>query len=112
MNDWLLFVFVAGFIGAIAYAVTAIVTGKGGRRLRSRLEALSDADETAESISAIRARYLRQLSPFERTMEELPGMEWLRKVIDQAGWSILSYRFAALGIALFLAGVVALVLLH
>ena len=57
MNDALLLLLVFAAVAALAYGVTAIVSGVGARRLRSRLDALADSEEAAESVSAIRARY-------------------------------------------------------
>jgi tight adherence protein B len=106
MMEWLLYAAIAGMVGAVAYGVGGTVTGAAGRRLRTRLDALSDPNESEESISAIRARYLRQLSPLERMLEELPGMERLRHMGEQAGWKSPAYRLAAASLGLAVLGAI------
>jgi tight adherence protein B len=101
MNEWLLILVVFGFVATIALGVSGIVGGGGARRLRSRLQALAvDHEEVEQSISAIRARYLRQLSPFERRLEELPGMELIGHMAEQAGWTIPAYRVVMFSVGL------------
>jgi tight adherence protein B len=100
MSEWLLVPIVFAAVAALVYAVTAIFGGVGARRLRNRLDALTDSEEIEQSISAIRARYLRQLSPIERRLEELPGMATLGQAVERAGWSWPAYRVAALSLVL------------
>ena len=92
MNELLLILFASAAVALVGYTVTAAASNVGGRRLRSRLDALQDSAETEQSVSAIRARYLRQLSPFERRLESLPGMEKLGLLVEQAGWTVPAYR--------------------
>jgi tight adherence protein B len=49
--------------------------------------------------SLLREKYLRSLSPLERTLESIPALEPLRKTIEQAGYSILAYRVVLIAIA-------------
>ena len=100
MNELLLVLLVFAAVGFVVYAVAAALGNVAGRRLRSRLDALADVSETEQSISAIRARYLRQLSPLERQLEQLPGMETFGRLIEQAGWTVPAYRVAMLSMAL------------
>jgi tight adherence protein B len=58
----------------------------------------------AEVASLLRAKYLRELSPLERQLEELPWMASLAKLIEQAGRSILAYRLVLLAVTLAVAG--------
>jgi tight adherence protein B len=109
MNELLLVLLVFAAVGFVVYAVAAALGNVAGRRLRSRLDALADVSETEQSISAIRARYLRQLSPLERQLEQLPGMETFGRLIEQAGWTVPAYRVAMLSMAL--AGAAAMVTL-
>lgn len=109
MNEWLLVIFVFAAAMAAVLAVASAIGGVAGRRLRSRLDSLADTNETAEAVSAIRARYLRQLTPLERSLEQLPGMERFRLLMDQAGWTAPAYRVA--GLSLFLGTATAFVAL-
>ena len=104
MNELLLIVFVFGAVGFVAYAFASLVGTASARRLRSRLDALNDIAEAEQAVSAIRARYLRQLSPFERQMEQLPGMETFRLLMEQAGWTVPAYRVAMLVLGLGIGG--------
>lgn len=101
MNEWLLVAAVFGFVMALAAAAFALFGGSPGKRLRNRLDALAESEETEQAATAIRARYLRQLSPVERTLEQLPGMERFGLMTEQAGWTIPAYRmvFTTLGLA-------------
>lgn len=110
MNELLLVLLVFAAVGFVVYAVAAALGNVAGRRLRSRLDALADVGEAEQSISAIRARYLRQLSPLERQLEQLPGMETFGRLIEQAGWTVPAYRVAMLSMALAGAAAVATLL--
>lgn len=107
LNELLLVLFVFGAVGVVAYAVANVAGNASVRRLRTRLDALADHVETEQTISAIRARYLRQLSPFERQMEQLPGMERFGRLMEQAGWTVPAYRVAMLVLGLGAAGGIA-----
>ena len=106
MNELLLLLLVFGFVTAVGMTAGSLLSGGAGRRLRSRLEALADAPEVETATSAIRARYLRQLSPLERMLEELPGMEAVGRMTEQAGWMIPAYRFAFISLALASSGAI------
>lgn len=101
MNEWIPVVLIFAAVAALIYALSTIFSGVSARRFRSRLQALAvDAEEVEQSISAIRARYLRQLSPIERRLEEMPGMERLGHLAEQAGWEVPAYRVALLSVGL------------
>ena len=100
MNEILLVLLVSPAVGTAAYAIAAAVGNVAGRRLRSRLDALTDSGEAEHAVSAIRARYLRQLSPLERQLEQLPGIEMFGHLIEQAGWTVPAYRVATLSLVL------------
>lgn len=104
MSEWLLVAAVFGFIMALAWAAFALFGGGPGKRLRSRLDALAENEEVEQAASAIRARYLRQLSPVERTLEQLPGMERFGLLTEQAGWTIPAYRMVLTTLGFALAG--------
>ena len=106
LNELLLVVFVFGAVGMVAYALAGLLGNASGRRLRSRLDALNDTAEAEQAVSAIRARYLRRLSPFERQLEQLPGMETFGLMLEQAGWTVPAYRVAMLVVGLGAGGFV------
>src|SRR5690606_9675496 len=56
--------------------------------------------------SLLRERYLRKLSPLERQLEELPGMEQLRQFIEQSGSRMLAYRLVLLCIVFGVVGAI------
>jgi tight adherence protein B len=106
VNEWLLLLLVFGFVTALGLTLGSLFGGGAGRRLRTRLDALSDSADAEQATSAIRARYLRQLSPAERALEELPGMVQVGHMTEQAGWTVPAWRFAAITLGLAATGVV------
>lgn len=111
LNELLLVAFVFGAVGMAAFALVGLLGNAGGRRLRSRLDALSDTAEAEQAVSAIRARYLRRLSPFERQLEQLPGLATFGLMLEQAGWTVPAYRVAMLTVGLLAGGFAILLLL-
>jgi tight adherence protein B len=77
------------------------------RLLRRKLEAIDAVDAEREVSSLLRQKYLRELSPFARRLEDSPHMESLGKLIEQSGVPILAHRLVLL--ALLAAIVAALV---
>ena len=70
------------------------------KRLQSRLEEV-EAESGEESFSSLlRQKYLRDLSPIERQLEDLPAMQYLARVIAQGGHKFLAYRVALLAVVL------------
>jgi tight adherence protein B len=69
------------------------------KRLRKRLRAIS-AEAQRSEISLVRRKYLRELSPLERALESLPGMERVERLIEQAGREIPAYRVVLYSICL------------
>jgi len=61
------------------------------RTLRRRLERIG-ADAQQDIASILRERYLTSLSPLERRLEELPLMEKLAEMCEQAGRPAPAYR--------------------
>ncbi len=102
------------FLGMIFIAVSMLATSvivpafgtdtKAARRLRHRIKAVAE-DFDAQALSMVRENRLRRLSPLERRIEGMPGMEGLARLIEQAGRSIPAYRLMLirLGLALALA---------
>jgi len=98
------FIFIAMVFATVVMltaGLTVPVFGEGGKmrkRLKQRMEEL-DAEGGEEKISSLlRDKYLRNLSPLERTLESLPFMDTLRNMISQAGYEMLAYRLVALAI--------------
>lgn len=97
---FLLMVSLAVFFLATALIVPAFGTeAQVARRLRSRIDGVLDTIDPA-AVSLLREKYLRALSPLERRMEGLPGMERLAQLIEQAGREIPAYRVVLLAMGL------------
>lgn len=82
--------------------LTVPVFGEGSKmrkRLKQRMDEL-DSDGSEEKISSLlREKYMRSLTPLERSLESLPMMDGLRRMIDQAGYTILAHRLVGISIA-------------
>jgi tight adherence protein B len=73
---YILLVFVAVFLLSQALIFPAFGEGRKARkRLRKRLTDIDQLSQEDSIASLLRERYLRRLSPFERRLESLPGME-------------------------------------
>lgn len=104
------------FIGLVFLAVFLLsqgmvvpVFGEGARirrRLQSRLGDMARDEAVAGKQSILREKYLRELSPLERSLETLPGMERLGLFIEQSGTRYRAYRVVLLSLVLALAGVI------
>ena len=77
--------------------------------LRRKLQEIDAVDAQREVASLLRQKYLRELSPFARRLEDLPQMEELGRVIEQSGVAILAHRLVL--VAVVLAGLAAFVAL-
>ncbi len=96
------------FIGLIFVAVALLSQGLivpvfgESRQMRKKLQSrLSEIEEETgdESFSSLlRQKYLRQLSPLERQLEDLPSMRNLAEVIAQGGHKFLAYRVVLLSV--------------
>lgn len=80
---------------------------KMSKRIQARLQRLADASGGPEFTSLLREKYLRDLSPFERTLESLPGMERFARILEQAGRDTPSYRVVLLAICMSIGGMIA-----
>ena len=70
------------------------------KKLQSRLDEV-EAESGEESFSSLlRQKYLRDLSPFERQLEDLPAMQYLARIIAQGGHKFLAYRVSSLAATL------------
>ena len=107
MPGWMVLLLVFGVVVAMVLLLANAATDAVAQRLRTRLLALKDVDES-EPSGAIRARYLRQLPPWERWLEQQPGMPAMARLIEQAGHTVPAYRVAFMCLVLaVVAGVLA-----
>jgi tight adherence protein B len=81
---------------------------KMSKRIQARLQRLADASGGPEFTSLLRAKYLRDLTGFERTLESMAGMERLAQMLEQAGMKTRAYRVVLLALVLSVAGGVVL----
>jgi tight adherence protein B len=90
---WLAFVLIFAAVSLLSAGLISSLTGTAERRLRARLAQVRDeGDQGARPASLIREKYLRQLSPLERLLEEQPGMRTLSRLCEQAGYVTPAYR--------------------
>lgn len=71
---------------------------KARKLLRRKLAEIDSVDAQREVASLLRQKYLRDLSPLARQLEDLPQMEALGRYIEQSGVDILAHRLVALSI--------------
>ncbi len=98
-------VFAAVFL--LSQGVVVPVFGEAGRmrkRIRGRLHLLERANSLPNMQTVLRQKYLKRLSPLEATLEQMPLLETLGQLIEQAGHHYRAYRVVLF--ALLLAGVV------
>jgi tight adherence protein B len=98
---FLAMVFVAVFL--LSQGLVVPLFGEGNKmrkRLKQRLEELEAVAGEAPIDSLLREQYMRQLSPWERSLESLPFLDNLRQSISQAGFSILAYRLVLIAFSL------------
>jgi tight adherence protein B len=76
------------------------------KRIASRLDRLAHSGSGPELTSLLREKYLRELSPLERSVESVPGMEWLRRMLEQAGRDTPAYRIVLVSVGLAVGGAV------
>jgi tight adherence protein B len=98
------------FIGLVFLAVFLLAQGtvipvfgearKMRKRLLSRLSTVASSMPHSELASLLRQKYLKELTPLERSLEELPAMEALSRMIEQSGKTTPAYRVALLSIVL------------
>ncbi|MBI6899520.1 type II secretion system F family protein [Pseudomonas putida] len=102
-------VFTAMFLLSQGLAIPVFGEGKKVRkRIRSRLNVLESSSNLANMQSVLRQKYLRRLSPLEARLEQLPGMEGLAQMIEQAGHEYRAYRVLLLGLILAVSAAVVL----
>jgi tight adherence protein B len=64
--------------------------------LRRKLKEIDAVDAQREAGSLLRQKYLLELSPIARRLENSPIMEALGRAIEQSGYTILAHRLVAL----------------
>ncbi len=90
---------IAVFLLVQAFMLPAFGENRQARkRLRNRLRSMSD--EGGTGVSLVRQKYLRELTPVERALEALPGMQRLEQLLEQAGRQTPAYRVTLVSIAL------------
>jgi tight adherence protein B len=82
-------------------------SAKTRKLLKERLGQIDAASAQGSVSSLLRDNYMRHLSPGERWLESLPGMEMLRQIIDQAGKTTPAYRMVLVAVGLGSAGALA-----
>jgi tight adherence protein B len=66
--------------------------------LRRKLREIDAVDVQSEVASLLRQKYLKDLSPLARRLEDTPQMEALRRIIEQSGRTILAHRLVMLAV--------------
>lgn len=84
-------VFAAVFVLMLGITSPASGTSRMQRTLRRRLDSIG-ADAQQDVASLLREKYLTSLTPAERRLEELPLMEGLAQMSEQAGVPTPGYR--------------------
>jgi len=102
------------FIGTVFFTVALLsqamiipVFGEGRqtrKKLKARLGELEREIGQGSFSSLLREKYLRELSPLERSLEQLPFMAPLTEMIEQAGHSFLAHRLVLAAIGLGVTG--------
>lgn len=105
------------FIGLVFLAVFLLMSGltipvfgesrRMHKRLLERLATLkTETDAQVETL--LRQKYRKERTPLEQSLEALPGMEFVARLLEQSGSSTPAYRLvfgsAALGVAVAIAG--------
>jgi len=102
---FLAMVFTAVFLLSQGLVIPVFGESRKTRKLlKARLEQIDAAAEQGSIASLLRDKYLRKLSPGERSLEMLPGMEALAQIIEQAGKTTPAYRVILASLALAVTG--------
>lgn len=102
------------FLGLVFLAVFLLTQGltvpvfgensKARKRLLARLATVSASGAQDRLKTILRKEYLKQLTPFEQSLEALPGMEALAAMIEQSGQSTPAHRLVLRSAGLALTG--------
>ncbi|MFI4867870.1 MAG: type II secretion system F family protein [Steroidobacterales bacterium] len=101
--SFIVVVFIAVFLLMLGLTTSASSESRTRRILRRRLERIG-ADAHQDIASILREKYLTALSPLERRLEELPLMEKLAEMNEQAGRVTPAYRVVLSSLLLGLFG--------
>jgi tight adherence protein B len=74
--------------------------------LKRRLSRIEEELGGQSAASLVREKFLRELSPLQRALESLPGMEALSSLIEHAGGKIMAHQLVLLSLLLGAAGAV------
>lgn len=97
-------IFLALLAGAVFLLSQVLIVPAFGSDARTRkllkrkLREIDAVDAQNEVASLLRQKYLRDLSPLARRLEDTPLMEKLGQLIEQSGRSILAHRLVALAL--------------
>ena len=72
--------------------------------LKRRLVDIEQELGSTSTATLVREKFLRELSPLQRALETLPGMDWLARVIERSGGTMMPHQLALLSLLLGLAG--------
>lgn len=110
-GNWIFLLLVSIAVFLLAQGLTMPVFGDATRvrkRLQSRLAAVGAVGGQARLKSLLREKYLKELTPLEQSLEQLPGMQALARLIEQSGRTTPAYRLvftsAAIGAGAAIAG--------
>ena len=100
---FLVVVFAAVFLLMLGVTTSASSESRTRRILRRRLERIG-ADAQQDIASILREKYLTSLSPLERRLEELPLMEKIGEMSEQAGRTTPAYHVVMTSLLLGVVG--------
>lgn len=118
MSDGMLLFIATVFVAVVLLSQLMIVpvfgeSRKLRKKLQRRLGEIEDEIGEGSFSSLLREKYLRELSPLERSLEQMPLMESIGRLIEHAGHSMLAHRLVALsGVLGVVAGIGAWVFLR
>jgi tight adherence protein B len=106
------FIFLALLGGAVFLLSQVLIVPAFGsdartrKLLRRKLLEIDAVDAQREVASLLRQKFLRELSPLARRLEDSPRMEKLARVIEQSGRDILAHRLVLLAVLIAVAAAV------
>ncbi|RLE24396.1 MAG: secretion system protein [Actinobacteria bacterium] len=77
---------------------------KAAKLLKRRLRRIATQEHRSSAAQMLRDKYLRNLSPIERKLETLPGMDRLALLLEQSGRKMPAHRLLLLSISMGIAG--------
>ncbi len=101
------YLFFAGLIASavflLSFALTTPVFGeskKNRSRLQQRLRAVREQNELQTSAQLLRDNYLKNLSPWERQLEQSSWVRPLTPLLQQAGYKVPAYQLVVRAVLL------------